>query len=76
VKMPAKKRKKPGPSQATGPGEPVLVRLHEPLLGAIDDWCESQLSRPTRPEAIRRLVERGLEAEAADGKPRQKRSPK
>jgi hypothetical protein len=61
--MPAKKRKRLSPLLTTGPGEPVLVRLHQPLLGAIDDWCESQLSRPTRPEAIRRLVERGLAAE-------------
>jgi hypothetical protein len=71
--MPAKKRKTRSPLQTTGPGEPVLVRLHQPLLGAIDDWCESQLSRPTRPEAIRRLVERGLAVETSARKPKRTR---
>jgi len=73
VKTPAKKRRKPGPPRTTGPGEQVVVRLHQPLLGAIDDWCESQLDRPTRAEAIRRLVVSGLAAEAGDGKPKRTR---
>ena len=74
VKTPAKKRRKPGPPRTTGPGEQVVVRLHQPLLGAIDDWCESQLDRPTRAEALRRLAVRGLEAEVGESK--LKRSPK
>jgi hypothetical protein len=54
-----KKKKKPGPAR-TGKGTPVLVRLHEPMLSALDDWRQSDASRPSRPEAIRRLVEKAL----------------
>jgi hypothetical protein len=67
---PAKKRKKPGPPRTTGPGEQVVVRLHQPMLGAIDEWRLAQESEPTRAEALRRLAERGLAAESAAGKPR------
>jgi hypothetical protein len=51
------------------------MRWHEPLLGMIDDWAVAQDDKPSRTQAIRRLAERGLAAEAADGKPRQKRRP-
>ena len=54
------KRKKPGPPRTTGPGEQVVVRLHEPMLGSIDRWRSSQEDAPTRAEAIRRLVELSL----------------
>jgi hypothetical protein len=54
-----KPRKKPGPAP-TGQGTPVLVRLHETLLSAVDSWRKANSSRPSRPEAIRRLVEKGL----------------
>jgi len=68
---PAKKRKKPGPPRTTGPGEQVVVRLHQPMLGAIDEWRLAQESEPTRAEALRRLAERALAAEsAAAAKPR------
>jgi hypothetical protein len=50
-----------GRPRTTGVGEPLLVRLHEPLLSKIDDWAELQPDRPTRPEAIRRLVAQALE---------------
>jgi len=53
------KRKKPGPPR-TGKGEQVVVRLHDPLLAALDDWCDAQLDTPTRAEALRRLAARGL----------------
>jgi hypothetical protein len=56
------KRKKPGPPRTTGPGEQVVVRLHHPLLGAIDAWRAAQTDAPTRAEAIRRLVEQSLDA--------------
>jgi hypothetical protein len=64
----AKQRKKPGPPRTTGPGEQVVVRLHNPLLAAIDDWRAAQAGEPTRAEALRRLAERGLASETG-GKP-------
>ena len=37
-----------------------MLRLHPPLLTNIDQWIDRQKDRPSRPEAIRRLVERAL----------------
>jgi hypothetical protein len=63
-----------------GPGSPApcqsfffrrqleVVRLHNPLLAAIDDWRAAQAGEPTRAEALRRLAERGLASETG-GKP-------
>jgi hypothetical protein len=63
--------KKVGRPRTTGPGEQVVVRLHEPLLSAIDGWCADQLDAPTRAEALRRLAAHSLSAEsAAPAKPR------
>ena len=62
MKAPAKERKKPGPPRTTGPGEQVVVRLHQPMLGAIDTWRSGQEGETTRAEALRRLAQRGLEA--------------
>ncbi len=46
-------KKRRGP-QPTGKGELVGVRLHEPMLGAIDAWIAEQPEpKPSRPEAIR-----------------------
>jgi hypothetical protein len=53
-------RKKPGPPRTTGPGEQVVVRLHEPLISKVDAWRATQEDEPTRAEALRRLAERGL----------------
>src|ERR1700730_11894453 len=53
----AKKRRGPAP---TGKGVQVVVRLHPEPLGALDKWVSKQKDRPTRAEAIRRLVELGL----------------
>jgi hypothetical protein len=55
-------RKKRGPP-ATGKGEPVVVRMHPPMLAGLDEWISNQRQPfPSRPEAIRRLVELGLKA--------------
>jgi hypothetical protein len=62
--------KKVGRPRAMGPGEQVVVRLHEPLLAAIDQWCADQLDSPTRAEALRRLAARALASESAAAKPR------
>jgi hypothetical protein len=43
-------------------GTMVGVRLQEPLLRLLDVWIEKQSVQVTRPEAIRRLTELGLEA--------------
>jgi hypothetical protein len=55
----AKKRGRP----ATGRGQTIGVRVHAPLLSALDDWIEQQPDpKPTRPEAIRQIVTDWLEA--------------
>jgi hypothetical protein len=37
-----------------------MLRLHRPLLTNLDGWIESQDDKPSRPEAIRRLLKRSL----------------
>ena len=55
-------QKKRGPP-ATGKGEPVVVRMHPPMLAGLDEWIAKQKQPfPSRPEAVRRLVELGLKA--------------
>jgi hypothetical protein len=54
-------RKKRGPP-ATGKGTPITVRLQPRALLELDLWVTSQDDRPSRPEAIRRLIEVGLKA--------------
>jgi hypothetical protein len=44
--------------------EAVTVRMATDALREIDDWRREQEDLPGRPEAIRRLVERGLKAKA------------
>jgi hypothetical protein len=41
-------------------GTPVQVRLHQKLPQAIENWRRGQESIPSRPEAIRRLLQRSL----------------
>jgi hypothetical protein len=53
-------RKKRGPP-ATGKGEPVVVRMQPPQLKALDDWIAQQPQPfPSRPQAVRRLVDVAL----------------
>jgi hypothetical protein len=40
------------------------MRWHEPMLGLIDEWRRQEPDLPSRPQAIRRLVELGLQAKA------------
>jgi hypothetical protein len=51
--------RKRGP-KPTGKGTPIQVRLQPDQLGKVDAWREAQDDKPTRPEAIRRLVEKAL----------------
>jgi hypothetical protein len=54
----AKKKRGPPP---TGKGEPVVVRMQPALLAVLDGWIAGQKPPfPSRPEAVRRLVELGL----------------
>ena len=41
-------------------GTLVGVRLQEPALKAVDKWRKSEADLPSRPEAIRRLLEKAL----------------
>jgi hypothetical protein len=54
----SKKRGRP----ATGINPSIGVRLPLPSLDALDDWRKRQPDLPSRPEAIRRLIEAGLRA--------------
>ena len=47
----------------TGVGTPVTVRLHRRQIDALDGWIRQQDPVPSRPEAIRRLLEERLGAE-------------
>ena len=62
-----KPRKKPG-RPATGRGEQVQVRIKPDLMEQLDAWRGRDADRPSRPEAIRRLMEIGLKAKGG-GKP-------
>ena len=46
--------------RSTTTGMLVGTRFQADLLEAIDAWRKSQLDLPTRPEAVRRLVELGM----------------
>jgi metal-responsive CopG/Arc/MetJ family transcriptional regulator len=59
------KRKKPG-RPATGTEPLYGVRISDALMKQIMDWAKSQGA--TRSEAIRRLVEAGLEAKSKKGR--------
>jgi hypothetical protein len=46
--------------RADAPGKMIGVRLQPASVAALDTWISGQEDAPTRPEAIRRLVERAL----------------
>jgi hypothetical protein len=52
-----KKRRGPPP---TGQGIQIQVRIQPDKLVELDRWIAAQSDQPTRPEAIRRIVERTL----------------
>jgi anti-sigma factor RsiW len=57
-------RKKPGPPP-TGKGTLIGVRLQPPELARVDAWIAAQDDAPSRPEAIRRILDKTLPAESA-----------
>jgi hypothetical protein len=56
-------KKKRGRPKSTGLGTGILVRMHD-QLEALDAWRNRQDDKPSRPEAIRRLVEIGLRSKS------------
>jgi hypothetical protein len=42
--------------------EPVLVRLPRSMVEAIDAFRRAEPDLPTRPEAVRRILTKGLES--------------
>jgi hypothetical protein len=56
AKQPVKSQKRRGPLP-TGKGEPVMVRIQPAQLAALDAWIARHPDpKPTRPEAIRRMM--------------------
>ena len=56
-------QKKRGPGRpATGQDPTMTVRLPMDLRSAIETWAKQQKDRPSRSEAIRRLIEIALAA--------------
>jgi hypothetical protein len=53
-------KRRAGRPKTTGPGTGIMVKMHHPHLGELDAWIAKQKPKPSRPEAIRRLVELGL----------------
>ena len=56
--IPKKRGRKPQGGRQPG----ILVRMGEAEIAAVDSWRDGQGDQPSRPEAIRRLVEAGLAA--------------
>lgn len=52
--------------RATTTGILVGTRFQATLLEAIDSWRKDQDDLPTRPEAVRRLVELGMACDTAN----------
>jgi hypothetical protein len=58
----ATKKKRRGRPPTTGIGTAINVRLPGEALDRLDAWIATQDDQPSRPEALRRLAERGLSA--------------
>jgi hypothetical protein len=56
----AVRKRKPGRPAVNA--TPITVRVLPDHLAAIDTWIAHQPDKLSRPEAIRRLVEKGLKA--------------
>jgi hypothetical protein len=65
-----KSKAKVGRPVTTGIGVPVLLRMHDPLLAAVDGWIAAQDGPISRPEGARRLIEMGLESAKKGGRQR------
>jgi hypothetical protein len=57
---------RPKGTRTTFIGKSIGLRLYPDLEAKVDEWIGRQApERPSKPEAIRRLVERGLAADEA-----------
>lgn len=61
--------KKPRGRPATGIGQLIGVRMQPDEIEALDQWINRQDDKPTRPEAVRRLVGHGLDADQKSALP-------
>jgi hypothetical protein len=52
----------------------IGVRFQADALTRLDAWIAAHDPQPTRPEAIRRLIEAGLQAQPAPAKPARKKA--
>lgn len=43
-----------------GPGAPLMVRMAEDMLAQVDRFRRKEADMPSRAEAVRRLVQKGL----------------
>jgi hypothetical protein len=60
----AEKEKRPRGRPGTGIGSVISIRLYATQEAAVNAWIERQPEpKPSRSEALRRLVENGLAAE-------------
>jgi hypothetical protein len=51
-----------GHPKTSGPDDCQVVRMQSDQIAAIDAWISAQSVKISRPEAIRRLVQKGLQA--------------
>jgi hypothetical protein len=66
-KMVVPKKKRGRPFTGVDNRDPVTaIRLSPEFRRRVDEWAARQEDEPLRSEAIRRLVEKGLAAEAAE----------
>ena len=64
-------KRKVGRPKTTGLGLGIMVRMHEPTVTQLDNWIAGQAAPlPSRPEAIRRLVEQALASEGKSKHPK------
>jgi hypothetical protein len=48
---------------------PILVRVTPAQLKALDNWRRKEPDIPTRPEAVRRLLDKALSGAGSQNKP-------
>lgn len=60
VNISVEQKRPPGRPPGRKLGETLPLRLTPELMAGVDAWRESQADKPSRSEAIRRLVEKAL----------------
>jgi len=64
-----------GRPKTTGSGQPIVVRMHDRQIVALDAWIAAQGEDVSRPEAIRRLIDSALESAQEGVKQRRRLRP-